>query len=114
MQSLIDYAPFWLAYFAFAVLGFWCWRRVFFMLSNKGDLFQLISIIGAALLFTPAPTSETSQHFAPAIFVLLLDSLSGVDPTKSKSIIWLLASVCLGVFVVLLSKLFKYQTKKTK
>lgn len=113
MQSLIDYAPFWLAYFAFAMLGIWCWQKLFFMLPKKGDWRTLITIVGAVLLFTPAPTTAESQHLAPAVFVLLLDVLSGINPAQSQAILWLLGTACLAVFVVLLSKLFGQKNKKS-
>lgn len=100
MQSLIDYAPFWLAYFGFAVLGLWSWQRIFFLLFKHKDIRSLITVLGAALLFTPAPASVDSQHFSPAIFVLLMDVLSGVSPLQSPALIWLLAAACIGVFAV--------------
>lgn len=112
MQSLIDYAPFWLAYCAFALLGLWCWQRLFFWLPAKGDMRTLITIVGAVILFTPAPTSADSQHLAPAIFVLLLDALNGIKPQQSQAVLWLLSAACGVVFVVLIRKLLVPQKEK--
>lgn len=105
MQSLIEYAPFWLAYCAFALLGLWCWNKLFFMLPKKGDLRTLSTIVGAVVLFTPAPISADSSHFAPAVFVLILDILSGIEAAQSQAVLWLLATACIAVFMVLLQKL---------
>lgn len=100
MQSLIEYAPYWLAYFGFAVLGLWSWQRLFFVLIKHAEVRKFITLLGAVMLFTPAPSSLDSQHFAPAIFVLILDVLGGVAPLQSASLIWLLAALCLGGFIL--------------
>lgn len=111
MQSIIEYAPFWLAYLGFAVLGLWCWQQLFFLFFKHRDIRSLVTVFGAALLFTPAPTTAESLHFAPAVFVLLLDALSGVAFANSPAVLWLLSATCLGVFVVALYRLFNRSEK---
>lgn len=104
MESLMHYAPYWLSYYAFACVGLWCWTKMFFWLAADSDWRRFLIMLGAALLFTPAPLSTSAGHFAPAVFVLLLDLLSGISLAKSTSLLWLLAGFCIAMLFLA----FKY------
>lgn len=99
MESLIIFAPFWALYLGFAVVGYWCWNRLFFWLPAHSDWRRLARIPGAVILFTPAPAAEGSGHFAPAVFVLLLNLLEGQPIAEESALLWLLSAVCLGLLL---------------
>lgn len=105
MQSLIDYAPFWAAYFAFALLGLWCWQKLFFFLPAKSTLKEITLIVGIVLLFTPAPSATESQYLAPAVFVLVFDLLSGVEVAASQAWLWYALSACLVIAIAIFKQL---------
>lgn len=98
MEGLIQYAPYWLWYFAFACTGLWCWQTMFsfFKLGRDGESF--ITALGIVLLFTPAPLDST--NFAPAIFILILEAISGNSLWGNAAILWMLAALCLAMLVV--------------
>ena len=57
MEGIIALAPFWLIYAVFAAVGYWCWQGLFFWLKRDSDLRRFFHMLGAVLLFTPAPIS---------------------------------------------------------
>lgn len=112
MEGLIPYAPYWLTYYAFACVGLWCWHRLFFWLPARSDWRSFFIMLGTALLFTPAPLSAQSTHFAPAIFVLILDLLSGISLAKSTSVLWLLSGFCFAMLFLAVKYLLRWIKNK--
>lgn len=105
MESIVLYWQAWLVYALFALLGLWCLDKMFFWLAKKGDARRLVLVLGAVVLFTPAPVSITKAHLAPAVYVLILDVLSGMNPLSSPAILWLLTISCIAVLVLALVQL---------
>lgn len=105
MESLIEYWQFWALYAAFALAGWWCWDQLFFWIPAGSDWRRLAAVPGAVILFTPSPVSAQSDHLAPAVFVLILDVLSGVPPLTSASLLWLLGGCCAGMLILAIRQL---------
>lgn len=102
MESIMAYWPYWALYLVFAFAGWWCWNQLFFFLGKAPALQRLIKILGAVLLFTPAPIAHSSGHFAPAVFVVLLGAMSGEDVLHGAVITWFGAGLMAGLFAFLL------------
>lgn len=115
MESMIAYWPFWALYFAFALAGWWCWNQLFFFLAKTPALQRLIIILGAVMLFTPAPVPHLNDHLAPAVFVVILRAMSGENLLHEMVITWFSLGVAAGLLVFLISGwLFPYRTKPQK
>lgn len=114
MESLIEYAPYWLMYWMFAVIGLWCWQKMFYLIIKQSDAQRLMTLLGVVLLFTPAPIAKGATHFAPAIFVLILDALSGIALADSNALIWLIAACCLAAFYMLIHRILSHLGTKTE
>jgi|SRR5690606_20693531 len=99
MESLTTFAPFWALYLAFALVGYWCWNQMFCWLPEHSNWRRFLRIPGAVILFTPAPAAAGSVHFAPAIFILLLNIMEGQPVLAQPALLWLLAALCLGLLV---------------
>src|SRR5690554_7036047 len=84
MEGMSNYWLVWLIYIGFGIVGVWCWDKLFFWLKKGGDMRRLAMMLGAVLLLTPAPIPETEGLFAPAIYILILDLLSGSSPLRSE------------------------------
>lgn len=105
MESIGLYWQAWLVYVFFALLGLWCLDKMFFWLNKEGDARRLILVLGAVLFLTPAPVSAVKTHFAPAVYVLILDVLSGMNLLSSPAVIWLLAISCISVLALALGQM---------
>ena len=105
MESINLYWQAWAAYVFFALVGLWCWDKMFFWLAKEGDMRRLVLVLGAVLLLTPTFINDKDAFFAPAIFVLILDILGGIHPLSSPALIWLLVASCFGVLVLALGQL---------
>lgn len=105
MESVMFDWQAWAAYAGFALVGLWCWDKLFFWLNKKGDARRLVQVLGAALLLAPVYVSNAESYFAPAIFVLILDLLGGMHPLSSPALFWLLATCCIGVLLLGLTQL---------
>lgn len=100
MEGLIQYWPYWAMYLVFAVIGLWCWKQLFFWLLPDSEWRSFWTIPGAVLLFTPAPLALDSSYFAPAVFVVILDALSGKPVLSGAAVLWLLSGFCIGMLVL--------------
>ena len=71
MESLMfnEWAQ-WLVDGISALICFWAWEKMFFWIKQK-DLKAIVRILGAVLLFTPAPIAVDSTHYAPAFIVMI-------------------------------------------
>lgn len=111
MESINLYWQAWLAYCCLAVVGLWCWDKLFFWLAKGSDMRRLMLVLGAVLLLTPASINSSEALFAPAIFVLMLDVLGGMNPLASPALIALLAVSCIAVVALAIGQV---ATKKKK
>lgn len=98
MEGLIEMLPYWGLYSVFALIALWCWDQLFYRLNAAGHVRQVLRIIGAVLLFAPAPIASGSAYFSPAIFVIILTALDGGGLSSSNALLWLMSAF----FVVLL------------
>lgn len=113
MESINLYWQAWLVYSCLALVGVWCWDKLFFWLQKGSDLRRLFMLLGAVLLLTPASISSSEALFAPAIFVLILDVLGGMHPLSSPATIWLLTVSCIAVFALALGQTLINKRKLT-
>lgn len=102
MQSLSEFWPVWLLYMGSALLGLWCFRRMFFWLKPGSDTAKLLTMLMAAIVITPAPITDVAGYYAPAIFVLIMGALEGQAPLSSPALLWLLSGAFVGGIVLVL------------
>ncbi|MCT7359820.1 hypothetical protein [Thalassolituus pacificus] len=100
MEGIIQFLPFWAAYLVSALVGYWCWNRMFFWLAQDSDVRRFLRMIGAVLLFTPAPIAQDSNYFAPVLVVLPFTAINEGINAALYAVSWLLAALCLGVLVL--------------
>lgn len=100
MEGIIQFLPFWAVYLVCALVGYWCWNRMFFWLDADSDVRRFLRMIGAVLLFTPAPIAQDSNYFAPVLVVLPFTAISEGVNAALYALNWLLAALCLGVLVL--------------
>lgn len=112
MESLMfDVFVQWLAYGLSALACFWAWEKLFFWIKQK-DLKIIIRILGAALLFTPAPLDIEGTDFAPAFIVIIFRTFLENDTSIFDAIIYMLAALCVGLILMSLLSLFAYLRAK--
>jgi hypothetical protein len=108
MESLMfDGFTQWLAYVVSALICFWAWEKMFFWLSHK-DIKAMVRILGAVLLFTPAPLTVESSNFAPAFIVILFRTFLENDAQILDAVIFMLAGLFIGLVVMSLLSLFNF------
>lgn len=73
---------------------------MFFWLDADSDVRRFLRMIGAVLLFTPAPIAQDSNYFAPVLVVLPFTAISEGVNAALYALNWLLAALCLGVLVL--------------
>lgn len=108
MEGLIEFLPFWLGYLAFAAVGYWCWQGLFFWLSKDSDIRRFLHMLGAVLLFTPAPIAAGSSYFAPAAIVMPFVALGSGVSEAMYSVTWMLGGLCVGVVVLGIHQLLQW------
>jgi hypothetical protein len=101
----------WLAYAASALVCFWAWEKMFFWLVQK-DIKAMVRILGAVLLFTPAPLTVESSNFAPAFIVILFRTFLENDAPILDAIIFMLVGLLIGLVVMSLLSLFNFLRAK--
>jgi signal transduction histidine kinase len=112
MESLMfDGLMQWLAYIASALICFWAWEKMFFWLVQK-DIKAIVRILGAVLLFTPAPLTVESLNFAPAFIVILFRTFLENDAPILDAVIFMLVSLFIGLVVMSLLSLFNFLRAK--
>ena len=96
-----QYAIAWAVYLASGIVFCAFWFRITRGISHSGwqDLLRGITLVA---MFTPWFTSETHEHYAPAIIVVLMDLLLGsTENGLAGSMVLLIASaMMLGVLIV--------------
>jgi len=108
MEGLIAYSPFWLAYAVFAAIGYWCWEGLFFWLSRDSDIRRFLHMLGAVLIFTPAPVAAGSPYFAPAFIVLPFTALTSSMGEAMYAVTWFLGGLCTGLIILALRQLIHW------
>jgi hypothetical protein len=112
MESLMfDEVMQWLAYAASALVCFWAWEKMFFWLVHK-DIKAIVRIFGAVLLFTPAPLTAESSHFAPAFIVILFRTFLENDAPILDAVIFMLLGLFTGLVLMSLLSLFNFLRAK--
>lgn len=101
----------WFAYAASALICFWAWEKMFFWLVQK-DIKAMVRILGAVLLFTPAPLTVESSNFAPAFIVILFRTFLENDAPILDAIIFMLVGLLIGLVVMSLLSLFNFLRAK--
>ncbi|MDK2776469.1 MAG: hypothetical protein KYX62_02280 [Pseudomonadota bacterium] len=105
MEGLIQFAPFWLGYLVFAIVGYWCWEQLFFWLKRGGDVRRFLHMLGAVLLFTPAPVTLGSAYFAPAFIVFPFTLISSGMTDAMYAVTWFLGGLCVGLVILALRQM---------
>ncbi|MCA6062581.1 hypothetical protein [Thalassolituus marinus] len=108
MEGVVEFLPFWVGYLLFAMIGYWCWRGLFFWLSPESDVRRFLNMLGVVLLFTPAPIEAGSAFFAPVFVVLPFTILAQGMTAAMYSVTWLLSGLCIGVVVLALRQLVRW------
>jgi hypothetical protein len=112
MESLMfDNIIQWLAYAASALVCFWAWDKMFFWLVQK-DIKAIVRILGAVLLFTPAPLTVESSNFAPAFIVILFRKFLENDAPILDAVIFMLVGLFIGLVLMSLLSLFNFLRAK--
>lgn len=104
MNGIEEYLSFWLIYLAFATVGYWCWQRMFFWLKQT-DIKRLFLMLGAVLVYTPAPIAPDSDYFAPAFIVLPFSLIISRSAETSYALNWLLGGLCAGGIMLTVAQL---------
>lgn len=107
MEGISEFIVFWLLYIVFATLAFWCWRRLFFWMDASGELRRFCYMVGAVLLYTPAPIEAGSQYFAPAFVVFPFTLLTSSMAQAMYAANWLLSGLAAGALLLAISQLIR-------
>jgi hypothetical protein len=112
MESLMfDNMIQWLAYGASALACFWAWEKMFFWVVQK-DLKAIVRILGAVLLFTPAPLAVESSNYAPAFIVILFRTFLENNAPILDAVIYMLVGLFAGLVLMSLLSLFNFLRDK--
>lgn len=116
----------WAVYALSALLCFWAWDKMFFWISQK-DLKVFVRILGAVLLFTPAPLEPVIMdvqslsaeslngegvHYAPAFIVILFRSFLENNAPILDAVIFMLAGLLIGLILMSLLSLINFFRSK--
>lgn len=112
MEGIIEYLGFWLAYLIFALVAYWCWSQMFFWLRKGSDIRQLMNLLGAVLIFSPAPIEQGSSYFAPAFVIVPFVAIGEGFEQAQYAITWWVAALCLGAIVLTLRQLQRWLTRR--
>jgi signal transduction histidine kinase len=112
MESLMfDYITQWLLYAACALACFWAWEKMFFWVVQK-DLKAIVRILGAVLLFTPAPLAVESSNYAPAFIVILFRTFLENNAPILDAVIYMLTGLFVGLILMSVLSLFNFLRDK--
>ena len=112
MESLMfDGVMQWLAYAVSALACFWAWEKLFFWVEQK-DFKAIVRILGAVLLFTPAPLAVDSTNYAPAFIVILFRTFLESNSPILDAVICMLAGLFIGLILMSLLSLFNFLRAK--
>jgi signal transduction histidine kinase len=112
MESLMfDGLTQWLLYAVSALACFWAWDRMFFWVSQK-DLKAFVRILGAVLLFTPAPLDVEANQHAPAFIVILFRTFLENNASIYDAVIYMLAGLFIGLILMSVLSLINFLRAK--
>ncbi len=97
----------WLVYAASALACFWAWEKMFFWVVQK-DMKAIVRILGAVLLFTPAPLTMESSDYAPAFIVILFRTFLENNAPILDAVIYMLAGLFAGLILMSFLSLFSF------
>lgn len=107
----------WAVYGISALLCYWAWDKMFFWISQK-DLKAFVRILGAVLLFTPAPLDPIQSemgvfngevsNYAPAFLVILFRGLLEKNASYLDAVICMLVGLIIGLILMSLLSLFNF------
>ena len=101
----------WLLYAASALACFWAWEKMFFWLVQK-DMKAIVRILGAVLLFTPAPLTVESSNYAPAFIVILFRTFLENNAPILDAVMFMLVGLIAGLILMSLLSLFNFLRTK--
>ena len=107
MQGISEFLTFWLLYLGFATLAFWCWRRMFFWLEADSELRRFFHMLGAVLLYTPAPIEAGSEYFAPAFVVFPFTALTTGLADAMYALNWYLSALVTGALLLAIAQIVR-------
>lgn len=113
MEGIVEFSGFWLLYLVFACLGLWCWRCLFFWLKPDSDLRRFFHMLGAVLVFTPAPISAGSVYFAPAMVVFPFTLLTSSLDNAMYAANWFLGGLIVGAVVLAIVQSVRFVQKRS-
>jgi hypothetical protein len=112
MESLMfDNIIQWLVYTVSALACFWAWEKMFFWVVQK-DMKAIIRILGAVLLFTPAPLTAESSDYAPAFIIILFRTFLENDSPILDAVIYMLAGLFMGLILMSFLSLYNFLRAK--
>lgn len=112
MESLMfDVLTQWLVYAVAALACFWAWDKMFFWIQQK-DMKAIVRILGAVLLFTPAPLEVDGGDFAPAFIVILFRTFLENNAVILDAVIYMLVGLFAGLILMSLLSLFNFLRTK--
>jgi predicted DNA repair protein MutK len=113
----------WAVYGVSALACYWAWDKMFFWLVQK-DLKAIVRILGAVLLFTPAPLDPIQaeaglfngevSNYAPAFLVILFRALLEKNASYLDAVICMLVGLIIGLILMSLLSLFNFFRAKFK
>lgn len=97
----------WLLYVAAALVGWLCWNAMFSWMTRFPLSRRLIYALGATVLFTPGPIApeplaDGQVLYAPAVFPLILTTLTESFAATHYLWPWLLGSLCMWLVLMTL------------
>lgn len=111
----------WFLYGLSALACFWAWDKMFFWIRQK-DMKAFVRILGAVLLFTPAPLDPLQaesgifngeiSNYAPAFIVILFRALLENNSPFLDAVIYMLVGLFLGLILMSLLSLFNFLRTK--
>ena len=101
----------WLVYGISALICFWAWEKMFFWIKQK-DLKAIVRILGAVLLFTPAPIAVDSAHYAPAFIVIIFRKFLENNAPVLDAVMYMLVGLLVGLVLMSLLSLFNFLRAK--
>jgi hypothetical protein len=112
MESLMfnEWAQ-WLVYGISALICFWAWEKMFFWIKQK-DLKAIVRILGAVLLFTPAPIAVDSTHYAPAFIVIIFRKFLENNAPILDAVMFMLVGLLAGLVLMSFLSLFNFLRAK--
>lgn len=101
----------WLVYAVSALACFWAWDKMFFWVRQK-DIKALVRILGAVLLFTPAPMDVEASSHAPAFIVILFRTFLENNASIYDALIYMLTGLFAGLILMSVLSLINFVRKK--